>query len=261
MTNPFSPLRSPGLGTAAARIAKGALFSAGIAAAALLSGGEAKANGLFSCSFGTASGAPDGACADWLGTPIELGDKSLGFAEVPTGVGTPTFGGFIDFTWSSGPSPDVYQVSLDFEAAGVQAESLNPWTYVLSIIDGAASDPPNPVSFDRVLFSSSQGGNPSGDFEVNKIIADATGTLPTLSITTADSSNKTATLNGDLITVTLDATTCPQCWVNEISDSYTQRGVEVPGPLPILGAAAAFGASRRIRSRIKARSGFDTTVV
>ena len=34
-----------------------------------------------------------------------------------------------------------------------------------------------------------------------------------------------------------------------ISNTYAQT--EVPGPLPLLGAGAAFGFSRRIRNRIK----------
>jgi hypothetical protein len=37
--------------------------------------------------------------------------------------------------------------------------------------------------------------------------------------------------------------------IDAIQNNYTQR--PVPGPLPLLGAGAAFGFSRRIRSRIK----------
>lgn len=40
--------------------------------------------------------------------------------------------------------------------------------------------------------------------------------------------------------------------IDTLSDSLTQlKGDEVPGPLPILGAGAAFGFSRRLRKRIK----------
>jgi hypothetical protein len=43
--------------------------------------------------------------------------------------------------------------------------------------------------------------------------------------------------------------------IDTLSDSLTQKldepGTEVPGPLPILGAGAAFGFSRRLRKRIK----------
>jgi hypothetical protein len=43
--------------------------------------------------------------------------------------------------------------------------------------------------------------------------------------------------------------------IDTLSDSITQKfgdpGTQVPGPLPILGAGAAFGFSRRLRKRIK----------
>ena len=38
--------------------------------------------------------------------------------------------------------------------------------------------------------------------------------------------------------------------IDRIQNNYTQTD-HVPGPLPLLGAGAAFGFSRRIRSRIK----------
>jgi MYXO-CTERM domain-containing protein len=38
--------------------------------------------------------------------------------------------------------------------------------------------------------------------------------------------------------------------LDAIQNNYTQT-TETPGPLPLLGAGAAFGFSRRIRSRIK----------
>jgi len=42
-----------------------------------------------------------------------------------------------------------------------------------------------------------------------------------------------------------------QCRLDAIQNNYTQNTDRVPGPLPLLGAGAAFGFSRRIRSRIK----------
>jgi len=46
----------------------------------------------------------------------------------------------------------------------------------------------------------------------------------------------------------------PGSYVTQINTTLRQRDMisEVPGPLPLLGAGAAFGFSRRIRSRIKA---------
>ena len=38
----------------------------------------------------------------------------------------------------------------------------------------------------------------------------------------------------------------------KLIDSYQNAYTQVPGPLPILGAGAAFGFSRKLRNRIKA---------
>ena len=57
--------------------------------------------------------------------------------------------------------------------------------------------------------------------------------------------------DSDTFTLTLDVT---QGKVTSFDQTVTQSAFmsEVPGPLPLLGAGAAFGFSRRIRSRIKA---------
>jgi hypothetical protein len=60
------------------------------------------------------------------------------------------------------------------------------------------------------------------------------------------------TFIGDYKTITItDTVTVPAgASVTSVSNAWTQRE-RVPGPLPILGAAAAFGYSRKIRRRIK----------
>ena len=56
--------------------------------------------------------------------------------------------------------------------------------------------------------------------------------------------------DSDTFTLTLDVTAGK---VTSFDQTVTQSVFsEVPGPLPLLGAGAAFGFSRRIRSRIKA---------
>ncbi len=42
--------------------------------------------------------------------------------------------------------------------------------------------------------------------------------------------------------------------ITSVTNAWTQRTNEVPGPLPILGAGVAFGMSRNLRRRIKARA-------
>ena len=44
--------------------------------------------------------------------------------------------------------------------------------------------------------------------------------------------------------------------INSFQNSFTQRGTaKAPGPLPLLGAGAAFGFSRRLRTRVLAARG------
>jgi len=66
--------------------------------------------------------------------------------------------------------------------------------------------------------------------------------------TTANSETKTFTTKPTSIAVSQVFTAAPSRSINSFTTTYTQN---VPGPLPLLGAAAAFGFSRRLRSRIK----------
>jgi hypothetical protein len=48
----------------------------------------------------------------------------------------------------------------------------------------------------------------------------------------------------------------PPTTMSDFHNSFSIRGTPVPGPLPLLGAGAAYGASRRLRRRVQAsRSG------
>jgi len=65
---------------------------------------------------------------------------------------------------------------------------------------------------------------------------------------TAASQTRTFTTKPTSIAVSQVFTAAPSRSINNFTTTYTQN---VPGPLPLLGAAAAFGFSRRLRSRIK----------
>ena len=65
---------------------------------------------------------------------------------------------------------------------------------------------------------------------------------------TAASQTRTFTTKPTSIAVSQVFTAAPARSINSFTTTYTQN---VPGPLPLLGAAAAFGFSRRLRSRIK----------
>jgi hypothetical protein len=65
---------------------------------------------------------------------------------------------------------------------------------------------------------------------------------------TAGSQTRTFATKPTSIAVSQVFTAAPSRSINSFTTTYTQN---VPGPLPLLGAAAAFGFSRRLRSRIK----------
>ena len=101
---------------------------------------------------------------------------------------------------------------------------------------------------------------PLGDFVVTKsIYSDPGFSIPLLTLTNNEDPSPAGTLvaNGPLSATTIYVR---DTWsiapgsnvaLDAIQNNYTQNTDRVPGPLPLLGAGAAFGFSRRIRSRIK----------
>jgi MYXO-CTERM domain-containing protein len=71
-----------------------------------------------------------------------------------------------------------------------------------------------------------------------------------LPFATGPSSFFTPPVTSATFTTTLNVTSG---FVSQVTSGISQRdpGTRVPGPLPLLGAGAAFGFSRRIRNRIK----------
>jgi hypothetical protein len=65
-----------------------------------------------------------------------------------------------------------------------------------------------------------------------------------------DGSNSTLPLSGTFVDVTDSYIVLAGAGINRFNNGFTQTS-GVPGPLPLLGAGAAFGFSLRIRSRIK----------
>ena len=90
--------------------------------------------------------------------------------------------------------------------------------------------------------------NPSiGPGSIQKEIFDEEGTL--LGTITADPASSFV-VPGNYTSLRIRDTVTVAGNFDNISNNFTQRST-VPGPLPLLGAGAAFGFSRRIRSRIK----------
>jgi hypothetical protein len=78
------------------------------------------------------------------------------------------------------------------------------------------------------------------------VVSTMTG-IPAFTTTTGTAQTRTFTTKPSSIAVSQQFTAANRT-LNSFTTTYTQN---VPGPLPLLGAAAAFGFSRRLRSRIK----------
>ena len=154
--------------------------------------------------------------------------------------------GDIDFEWveigppSGGFTDDLFTTDLHFTPS-LLGPTTGFFDYTLAI------DPTSGYQFDTVQLDSAVGifsGSP-GSTTVTKVVTGG----PTLVST--DGSPV-----GPLVFTTPSPLSVRDTWsvaagdtLTNVKDSYTQAP-KVPGPLPLLGAAAAFGWSRRLRRRV-----------
>jgi hypothetical protein len=229
-----------------------ALLTAGLlggAAVATLGAGSAQAaGGRFDCAFGDTSMSGFGLCSDvtWS-TGWTLADKQLTNLtfEPPIPVGGPPSGVF-SFIWD------------DFGAAGLSVEDM--WTTVATFNPSLPPPDAGSYSYDLAIIEpyKSQGwtfANVELDVDHSGIGQEVTKTITgstNLILKSIDGMpDGPEALSGTSINVKdewiLDPATGT---VMSISNTYQQ----VPAPLPILGAGAAFGSIRKLRkfsSRLK----------
>jgi hypothetical protein len=191
------------------------------------------------CSFG---GSPGTAChLDFIFDKQE--DKTLKLTKLPTiGMGT------IQFVQQT---PGVWVVDVDFIPDLSAPSGLGMLEYDLTI---------DPLPLNNQYFL--EGGlaiigPPVGDpqFKVKKF---ATG-LPMLMADEIDP-QVSAIFDDGLKTISVrDEYLVTMGSINSFQNSFTQitrtEPDRVPGPLPLLGAGAAFGFSRRLRTRVLAARG------
>jgi hypothetical protein len=193
-----------------------------------LTAGQAQASVIY-CDFQPTPGA--------CGGPVTLGDKIIQAIAPPTS-GT----GIVDFEELN---PLKYVSDIDFDPTATASGSFD---YVINITDPL-------FAFHEVILN----WNPLGSFpEVKKEIFKANTFNPADLLGTISTNNGEFKLS-DLPdqythlwirdTWTLD----PGENVDNITNTFTQTNIsnKVPGPLPLLGAGAAFGFSRRLRRRTK----------
>jgi hypothetical protein len=223
-----------------------------VAGATMLSGGEAKA---FSCSFG-GSGMPPLVCQTGVWHPSNpASDKQVKFLNLPS-----TGAGDIEFRYIDNPPPgptpvlDQWQVDVDFNPNLMPSDGVSTFDYLIKI-DKSGAVPYLPWFLDVSL----SGGN-VGDAKLTKEIWSTNpdgSKLSLLHTLISDPANNVFDLHYNL-PISLDQlyildTANPGTLVGGGNiDNYQNTFRQVPGPLPILGAAAAFGSSRRLRRRLKA---------
>lgn len=234
------------------------LAASGLAAgASLLSGGEAKA---FSCTFGLGGTCDTNAWHD--SNPLAT-DKQILFKTLPTtGTGAIRFD-WLDInantTWNQ-PADwkvDQWHVNVDFAGGLGAADGQSDFDYIMKITDPLL----NPWFYDVFLGSVTSPTAPPGGLVSKQLFyVDHNGsTDPSL---WTKGALITAIMN-NTGTAVLDPLHLQEIWVsdtaianlngsvNNYQNSFRQN--DVPGPLPILAAGAAFGYSRKLRRRLKAR--------
>jgi len=141
--------------------------------------------------------------------------------------------------------PTHWELALDFQADRAAGDPAGNLDYKVEITDPA-------WIFDTAELTANIGGSPGDPYILTKrFYTDATYATEITSWSLAHPTNTLGTIGSQTIFVR-DNWSIPvgsTASINNIDNNYTQSSV--PGPLPLLGAGAAFGFSRRIRSRIK----------
>jgi hypothetical protein len=221
------------------------LLVAGVSA---LSPASVRAIGADTCGFGGYETTTVPSCQGF--TFDQQFDKTLKLKAHPlTGLFGPTTGsGTIQFIEQTS---GIWVVDVDFEQ-DLMANASGTFEYQLDI------DPTFGMSFDEVGLAII--GPPIGMpmFKASKAIVSMT---PSKLNVTENSKSATGTIGGEVKSITvIDTYEVSVGSINSLQNSFSQKPDQgdperVPGPLPLLGAGAAFGFSRRLRTRVLAARG------
>jgi len=182
-------------------------------------------------------------------TLIPLGDKVFSdfVWEVIDPDGVEDIFGDIEFKWDQLGAPgfadDIWTVDVDFNEGdgNVVGPASGTFSYLVSIIDPlGAGWRFNTVSHDSDWLNGVSLSTKLVDYEGGSV-----------ELTSANGNpDGPVAIGGKVIAVTDTWSVEADGVIDSFSNTYTQTS-EVPGPLPLLGAGAAFGFSRRPRSRIR----------
>jgi len=228
-----------------------ALLTAGLlggAALSALGAGSAQAAWLahppagVQCTFGVVNGCDFSGSDPTPNVPVPGGDKILTLL----GESGLTINDTIAFNKQASGWEVSFDPSLDISSTN------NPSGFIKYKIDITELT----QFFETAELSTNIGGTLTDPYSVVKeFFTDATFTtsIPAWTLNTPPTP-KTGSIGGQSIYVK-DSWNIPSgsgVIINNFNDNYTQGTTQTPCPLPLLGAGAAFGFSRRIRSRIKA---------
>ena len=208
------------------------LLTAGLLGAAALSTlGAGSAQAATGCGVGISWSA-------WIGGQIlTCADKEFKF------LSTTTLGDLNDPTTSVSavqPNPGDYLFNLDkpftsgaFDFTYEASITIANTVFTAVDLDSNANNFASPPSVLTATYSFT-GGN-----------------TPVVLTSTNGSADLAAVTGGPSIIIVRNNFAGTGGAIDTLENSFQQRTAHVPGPLPLLGAGAAFGFSRRIRSRIK----------
>jgi len=151
--------------------------------------------------------------------------------------------------FSATPHPTANVFTFNVQSASPFFNTLNTgWTYTISHASKKFLDVTN------ALTSSRNGGNNSGDFTLVSSAGTNLATYRPTNTSVGATNNYLSQIFTDNITNDVDVTLGE---ITQVTTTYTFGDPTpppsgVPGPLPLLGAGAAFGYSRKIRRRLNA---------
>jgi hypothetical protein len=181
-------------------------------------------------------------------TPITLGDKEVKLISRSTLVAANN--DVVEFTPDPTNINTPYNLSLDFNPN--RNNILNDTgnlRYKIAITD--------PTRFFAQVKLANQGDITNGEYTITKTFWNSDYSVQVI----ADTLTNPVTPDGiNLANLNLQTLYVQDEWnvqpgangsINSLQNSFGQTTHSVPGPLPLVGIGAAFGLSRRIRSRIK----------
>jgi hypothetical protein len=159
-----------------------------------------------------------------------------------------SFSGFIgaDAISFSNPTADSFTYTI---------QSNIPWTSGSKILNYSITAPSGKVlKYYTSSLSSSVGNDKAGQFNVVGSVGNSLATLNNAISTGGQYDYTTSFPSSETFTATLSNITGNGIQTVQSTVAVSAPPASVPGPLPLLGAAAAFGFSRKIRTRIRAAS-------